>query len=126
MFTILIRHLVYAVVAVSLTVLVVAGCGGGGDNDGSTTSTEKKAETTETVISRSEAKELFVTTCGVCHTLKAAGTDGSIGPNLDQLAPDTTRVETQIKQGTGAMPANLLQGEDAKAVARYVANVAGK
>ncbi len=106
--------------------LVVAGCGGGGDKDGSTTPTVKKADTTETVISRSEAKELFVSTCGVCHTLKAADTSGSIGPNLDQLDPDTGRVETQIKQGTGAMPANLLQGQDAQAVASYVADVAGK
>ncbi|MGA8220007.1 MAG: c-type cytochrome, partial [Solirubrobacterales bacterium] len=30
-------------------------------------------------------KDLFVTNCGACHTLAKAGTDGVIGPNLDQL-----------------------------------------
>ena len=31
-------------------------------------------------------KPIFVSTCAVCHTLKAAGALGKIGPNLDQLA----------------------------------------
>jgi mono/diheme cytochrome c family protein len=30
-------------------------------------------------------KATFVSTCGACHTLKAAGTVGQIGPNLDQV-----------------------------------------
>src|SRR5262245_66285459 len=30
-------------------------------------------------------KDLFVTNCGACHTLAEAGTDGVIGPNLDEL-----------------------------------------
>ncbi len=126
MSTVATRHLIHVIAAAALTVLVVAGCGGGDDKDGATTSTVKKTDTTETVISKSEAKELFVTTCGTCHTLKAADTSGSIGPNLDELAPDEIRVETQIKQGRGAMPPNLLRGEDAQAVARYVADEAGK
>ena len=32
-----------------------------------------------------EAKDLFVTNCGSCHTLYKAGTDGVVGPNLDEL-----------------------------------------
>ena len=32
-----------------------------------------------------EAKDMFATNCGTCHTLAAAGTDGVVGPNLDEL-----------------------------------------
>ena len=32
-----------------------------------------------------QGKDLFVTNCGACHTLAEAGTDGVIGPNLDDL-----------------------------------------
>ena len=31
-------------------------------------------------------KSVFVTTCGTCHVLKAAGTVGNIGPSLDKVA----------------------------------------
>jgi mono/diheme cytochrome c family protein len=30
-------------------------------------------------------KVVFVSTCGACHTLKAAGAVGNIGPNLDKV-----------------------------------------
>ena len=58
-----------------------------------------------------------------------AGTNGSVGPNLDQLKPDKARVQSAIENGgagTGAMPANIVTGEEAEAVATYVASVAGK
>jgi mono/diheme cytochrome c family protein len=35
-------------------------------------------------------KALFVSTCGTCHVLKAAGTPGTLGPNLDKVAPALT------------------------------------
>jgi Cytochrome c len=39
-----------------------------------------------------EGKQLFVTNCGACHTLAKAGTDGVVGPNLDELlAPPIRR-----------------------------------
>ncbi len=73
-------------------------------------------------------KAQFASTCGGCHTLKAAGTSGSVGPNLDQLKPDAARVKTAIARGgagTGQMPPNLLSGADADQVAAYVAKAAG-
>lgn len=75
-----------------------------------------------------EGRELFVSTCGSCHTLSEAGTSGAAGPDLDTLAPDAALVETAIADGgagTGAMPPGLLKGKDAKDVSEYVANVAG-
>jgi cytochrome c551 len=74
-------------------------------------------------------KDLFVTNCGACHTLEAAGTSGTIGPNLDQIGPlDEQRVLDAIAKGgtgSGAMPANLVTGKDAQSVADFVANAGG-
>ena len=47
-------------------------------------------------------KSLFVSTCGVCHTLKAAGTVGTVGPNLDKVAPLTEPVIIKAITNGGA------------------------
>jgi mono/diheme cytochrome c family protein len=88
-----------------------------------------------------EGKDLFVTNCGVCHTLAKAGTDGVVGPNLDDLlapgaAPpnaegNTSRALNAIQNGfdsseEGRMPAGILSGEDAEVAARFVGEVAGQ
>src|SRR5215210_8717014 len=43
--------------------------------------------------------------CGSCHTLRAAGAAGQIGPNLDALRPSFAQVRAQVEQGGGGMPA---------------------
>jgi cytochrome c553 len=43
--------------------------------------------------------------CVTCHTLKAAGSHGTVGPNLDQLKPAEARVKRQVIHGGGPMPA---------------------
>jgi cytochrome c553 len=76
-----------------------------------------------------EDKQIFTQSCGTCHTLSDAGTSGTIGPNLDELQPDAARVTSAIENGgagTGAMPANIVTGQEAEAVAEYVSSVAGK
>jgi mono/diheme cytochrome c family protein len=77
-----------------------------------------------------DGKELFRQTCASCHTLAAANARGVTGPDLDAIGEMTEdRVLTAIRVGgTGQkrMPAGLLEGEDAQAVARYLAEVAGK
>jgi cytochrome c553 len=77
-----------------------------------------------------EGKELFRQTCATCHTLAAANARGVTGPDLDEIGEMTEeRVLTAIKVGgTGQkrMPAELLEGPDAEAVAKYVSAVAGK
>jgi mono/diheme cytochrome c family protein len=85
-----------------------------------------------------EGKDLFVTNCGACHTLAKAGTDGVIGPNLDQLlappsatapAPNTIkpRVLSAINNGVaGRMPKGVLSGQQADEVATFVSQVAGQ
>jgi mono/diheme cytochrome c family protein len=75
-------------------------------------------------------KELFVATCKSCHNLDAVQATGVTGPDLDELgALDRERVLNAIRNGgtgQGRMPAGLLEGEDAEAVAAYVARVAGQ
>jgi mono/diheme cytochrome c family protein len=61
--------------------------------------------------------------CGGCHTLAAAGSNGAVGPNLDQARPDAARVEAIVRSGSGAMPAfeGQLSDDEIKAVAAFVA-----
>jgi mono/diheme cytochrome c family protein len=76
-----------------------------------------------------EGKLIFTQSCGTCHTLSDAGTNGQVGPNLDQLKPNKQRVQTAIKNGgagSGTMPANIVTGKEAQDVADYVSSVAGK
>jgi cytochrome c553 len=75
-------------------------------------------------------KALFIETCKSCHTLAAVQAHGITGPSLDELGGvDRQRVLNAIRKGgtgQGRMPANLLTGADAQAVAVYVAKVAGQ
>jgi heme/copper-type cytochrome/quinol oxidase subunit 1 len=74
--------------------------------------------------SSGQGKQLFTSRCGSCHALKAAGTTGTVGPDLDELAPSRQRVLTAIEQGgtgSGMMPPELVVGTEAEAVAEFVA-----
>jgi cbb3-type cytochrome c oxidase subunit III len=73
-------------------------------------------------------KTIFTTSCASCHTLAAAGTHGTVGPNLDQLKPPFARVQRQVIHGGAIMPAFKGKLTDAQitAVAKYVAANAGK
>lgn len=72
-------------------------------------------------------KEIFTSNCGSCHTLSEAGTSGEVGPNLDQLKPEQSLVETQVMNGGGAMPSfeGTLSSAEITEVAEYVSSVAG-
>jgi mono/diheme cytochrome c family protein len=78
---------------------------------------------------------LFSTHCAGCHTLSAAGTQGTgnrgertQGPNLDQREESAEDVLYAIQNGgfSGAiMPQNIVVGEEAEEVANFVAKYAG-
>lgn len=86
--------------------------------------------TAELTPKEETGKQLFIENCKSCHTLAAVQAHGVTGPNLDELGGlDRQRVLNAIKKGgsgSGRMPPGLLEGEDADAVATYVANVAGR
>ena len=122
--------------------LLAAGCGTGG-----VASAGRQADT-------QSGQQLFTQSCGSCHTLSAAGTSGTLGPNLDNAFAASVAegypqsaienvVLDQIRLGSGevatytngklgnfkvqtTMPANIVKGQDAINVAAYVASVAGQ
>ena len=50
-------------------------------------------------------KQVFETAgCKGCHTLKAAGATGTVGPNLDQAKPDLALIVERVTKGQGGMP----------------------
>jgi cbb3-type cytochrome c oxidase subunit III len=75
-----------------------------------------------------DGKSIFSANCSSCHTLKAAGATGTIGPNLDQLKPAFPIVQAQVEHGGGVMPAfkGKLTQAQIDAVAKFVADNAGK
>jgi cytochrome c6 len=100
-----------------------------------TTSSTTTTEATTTTAGGGSAelalgKQVFLNKagCGACHTLKDAGSTGTVGPNLDQLKPSQDIVEHQVENGGGVMPAfkKTLTKDQIDAVATYVSSVAGK
>ena len=84
---------------------------------------------------------LFGEHCAVCHTLAAANAIGKVGPNLDTIQPTEQLVLHTITYGClqsppsgsqenclgqGTMPADIIQGQQAIDVAKFVAKVAGR
>jgi mono/diheme cytochrome c family protein len=121
-----------------IAIIYVLASNGLGSSEGSnvqpmathaSTTTETQAAPTETQAAQppvGPGRDLFASTCGACHTLAAAGTTGTVGPNLDDLKPDQETVRGAIRDGPGAMPANLLTGAQAQQVAAFVAMSAGR
>jgi len=82
-----------------------------------------------------EGAVLFQERCSGCHTMDAAGARGSAnralrnqGPNLDERLESEEDVLYAIRNGgfSGAiMPQNIVVGEEAEAVARFVAEYSG-
>jgi mono/diheme cytochrome c family protein len=70
-----------------------------------------------------DGKAVFTDTCGGCHTLSAAGTSGTTGPNLDDVSLDAAAIEGIVRDGRGGMPSfgGNLSDDEIAAVAAFVA-----
>jgi mono/diheme cytochrome c family protein len=109
----------------------LAGCGGGEEVSPTpetivgtlpeATTSEEPASTVEGDASNG-AKIFASAGCGGCHTLKAAGSSGSVGPNLDDAKPDFALVVDRVTNGQGAMPSfsDSLSEQEIADVAQYV------
>jgi mono/diheme cytochrome c family protein len=145
------KALILFVVLALAGAVVVAGCGGGSSTTEATVEEEaappaeeeqeepaeepeeeEPAEEEETggAAASGEGKTIFSANCASCHTLKAAGASGTVGPNLDELEPDMETVEKQVITGGGPMPAfgnkEILTPGEIKTVSEYVSTEAGK
>jgi mono/diheme cytochrome c family protein len=87
------------------------------------TSTQSGAPSAPSKGDAAAGKAVFASAgCGVCHTLKAAKANGTVGPNLDKLKPPYDAVLHQVENGGGAMPAfkGQLSPKQIRDVAAYV------
>jgi outer membrane protein assembly factor BamB len=88
----------------------------------------EEASESGAMASVAKGEEVFGTTCATCHTLAAAGSSGTVGPNLDELKPSKALVEKQVTNGGGGMPAfgSALSKTEIESVAEFVSGAAGK
>ena len=118
--------LLYIGLGIAVPAVVIASRGSREGNDA--TLSQKKLRDQSAAVQK--GKTLFQEACASCHNLDAVNARGVTGPDLDKIGTVTpARVLSAIKvggTGQGRMPAGLLQGDNATAVAKYVAQVAGK
>lgn len=104
----------------------------GGGGEAATTAAETTGGETTAAAAEGDAaagEAVFASAgCTGCHTLAAAGSNGNVGPNLDEAKPDYATVMEFVTNGKGAMPAfsGQLSEDDIKNVAAYVSQNAGK
>ena len=119
------RGRLISVLGALAALLAVSGCGSQGVSVSASDPTHKGAE-------------LFATHCSGCHTLNVAGTIGSAtkvrdrervdGPNFNTRHETVDNVLYAIRNGgfSGAiMPENIVVGNDAQAIAHFLAKYAG-
>jgi sulfite dehydrogenase len=72
---------------------------------------------------KANGQQLFVGSCGSCHTLSAARTNGTVGPALDGANLSAAAVEQAMRDGPGVMPSfsGQLSDPQIRAVAAFVA-----
>ncbi|CAN5603254.1 hypothetical protein BH20ACT19_BH20ACT19_00780 [soil metagenome] len=119
----LVIPVLYLVLGVAVPALILANRGEAAGGKGSLEGDSLNAQT-------EQGKQLFRQQCSSCHNLDAVNARGVTGPDLDEIGQITPeRIVGAIENGgTGQnrMPAGLLEGEEAEAVAAYVAKVASR
>jgi len=125
--------------ALASLALVLSACGGSSDNGETTTGAgseangEEMTTGTESQAAKAGAQVFASAGCGSCHTFKAAGSTGTVGPNLDNyLEPDDNKPgieemivdpNSEIAEGYSAdvMPQNFGETLDAEEVRQLIA-----
>jgi|SRR5690625_165488 len=105
------------------TLLVLGACGGGGSDDTQEPADEGTEESAEDggAVDTAAAEDAYKASCASCH-----GDDlsGGAGPALDAVGSDYSadEIEDIIANGKGSMPAGLISGDEATAVAEWLAD----
>ena len=108
---------------------LVAGCGGGKEVDLPSDATAQEQR----------GARIFYQRCQACHTLEVVKSEGSAvnvnqreykdGPNFNVRAEEYEQVLYAIRNGgfsSGPMPQNIVVGDEAEDVARFVAKYSGR
>ena len=126
-----------AVVAAALGAVALAGCGSQGVASPTPNTVIGTVSTTPSFpivaafhlkgVAKNGSSVFSSASCGGCHTLAAAHSTGTVGPNLDQLKPDYRAVTAQVTNGGNAMPAfkSQLSPQQIADVAAYVVDSTG-
>jgi mono/diheme cytochrome c family protein len=115
------KKLLYSLICVVFIGFLTA-CGGGDDEtEQDTTPTEEQTgDEQEQTADAGNGEALFQQSCSSCHggDLKSGG-----APDLDKIGSQYSKDEILdiIENGKGGMPAGLLKGDDAAAVASWLA-----
>lgn len=119
-----------AIVAGAAAVALFAGCGGSDSSSSSSGSGgSSSGSATKTITAATDGLGIFKGSgCTSCHTLAAAGSQGNIGPNLDNSKPSEEEAVDKVTNGDGSMPAfkGRLTEAQIKTVATYVHEVTAK
>ena len=114
-----------------LVIMLVSGGGGSGQVAGAAASpasaTPATRATPRSVAFKRGRKVFTGAGCGGCHTLGAAKTVGTAGPDLDLRQPTRDRVLRQVQRGGPGMPAfrSRLSARQIADVATFVAQATG-
>jgi mono/diheme cytochrome c family protein len=120
-----VRKLVLLLAALVLVVALPA-CGGEEDEQALPETVEGTLPANTGAASEGDpakGKTIFASAgCGGCHTFSAAGSTGTVGPNLDDASVDFEAAVQQIKNGGGGMPAfsGRLNDQEIADVAAFV------
>ena|SRR5690625_1464882 len=109
------------------TMLALAACGGGGNTDTSEPADTNDDQGTEEpaeeggAVDTAAAEDAYKSSCASCH---GQDLSGGAGPDLTNVGSNQSAedIEEIILNGQGSMPGGLLSGDDAKAVAEWLAD----
>ncbi len=79
----------------------------------------------QSAVEASDGESIFASAgCGSCHTFEAAGSSGTVGPNLDEAKPPFELAIERITNGKGQMPPfrDTLSNDQIRAVAEFVSS----
>lgn len=96
--------------------LVLGACGGGADKATETDTTKDNPAVTTNV----DAEVVVQKNCASCH---GGNLQGGMGPALDKIGATLSEEEihSAIVNGKGTMPGGVIKGEEADAVAAWLA-----
>jgi mono/diheme cytochrome c family protein len=120
-----VRKLVLLLAALVLVVAIPA-CGGEEEEQALPETVEGTLPADTGAATEGDAangKKVFASAgCGGCHTFSAAGSTGTVGPNLDDASVDVDAAVQQVKNGGGGMPAfgDRLSDQEIADVAAFV------
>ena len=121
-----------ALLLAALTLVVgAAACGGEEDESATPETVQGTVPTEQEAPAEGDAdagKAVFAKSgCGGCHTFKAAGSSGTVGPNLDDASIDFEGAVKQVTNGGGGMPpfGDKLSDKEIADVAAFVTEKRG-